>query len=214
MTTVTHTQTVPRMTHLRAYLAGTGATGALIGGAIVVFLSLAAFVTFKGMPFGASGDNQGSTYLGSNPGSSAVSAPRAAAAALRAGPGAVGATAASSASGDGAARGGSDALPAAFAPPGGSIDPTGPTDPSSPITSPASPTSPTTSPDAGRAVTGAVQALGQATGTDLPGQTSGATRQLDDEVNGALNGVGGAVGNPRLGDDVGGAVNGLTGSGN
>jgi hypothetical protein len=210
MTTFTHTQAAPRMTHLRAYLAGTGATGALIGGAIVVFLSLAAFVTFKGMPFGASGDNQGSTYLGSNAGSSAVGAPRAAAAALRAGPGAVAAAAASGASGGGAG-GASDAPPAGFAPPGGSIDPT---DPSSPITSPTSPTPPTVSSDTDRAVTGTVQALGQATGTDLPGQTSGATRQLDDEVNGALDGVGGAVGNPRLGDDVGGAVNGLTGSGN
>ena len=36
--------------HLSAYLAGIGATGALTAGAVVVFLSLATFVAFRGLP--------------------------------------------------------------------------------------------------------------------------------------------------------------------
>ena len=42
-------------THLSAYLAGIGATGSLTAGAVVVFLSLATFVAFKGLPFGGLG---------------------------------------------------------------------------------------------------------------------------------------------------------------
>ena len=52
MTTYTHTASSPRFGHLRAhlpaYLVGIGATAALTAGALVVFLSLAAFVTFNG----------------------------------------------------------------------------------------------------------------------------------------------------------------------
>ena len=67
MSTFTHTASSPRFAHLRAhlpgYLVGIGATAALTAGALVVFLSLAAFVTFNGLPFGASGDDVGSAYL-------------------------------------------------------------------------------------------------------------------------------------------------------
>ena len=65
MTTLSETQpATPRSTHLRAYLAGTGATGALIAGGVIVFLSLAAFVAFKGIPFGGSGGQLRSISVG------------------------------------------------------------------------------------------------------------------------------------------------------
>jgi hypothetical protein len=64
--------------HLSAYLAGVGATGALTAGAVVVFLSLATFVAFRGLPsLTGSSDSSGAAYLTSNTGS-----PQAAAAAL------------------------------------------------------------------------------------------------------------------------------------
>ena len=69
-----------QFSHLRAYLAGTGATGALIAGAAVVLLSLGAFFAFSGhLPFGGS-DNNGSAYVGpkSHPGSTAAGGPAAA----------------------------------------------------------------------------------------------------------------------------------------
>src|SRR5687767_10252247 len=53
-------------THLSAYLAGVGVTGALTAGAVVAFLSLAAFVAFKGLPFVGSSDDAGATYLNSS----------------------------------------------------------------------------------------------------------------------------------------------------
>ena len=40
-----------RNPNVRAYLAGGGATAALIAGAVVVFLGVAAFVGFNGLPF-------------------------------------------------------------------------------------------------------------------------------------------------------------------
>lgn len=64
--------------HLSAYLAGIGATGALTAGAVVVFLSLATFVAFRGLPsLAGSSDSTGAAYLTSNTGG-----PQAAAAAL------------------------------------------------------------------------------------------------------------------------------------
>ena len=83
MTSLAHTASTPRFRqprgHLRAYLAGVGATTALTSGALVVFLSLATFVAFKGLPFGGPGGGGGAAYLGANAG-----APAAAGAALRA----------------------------------------------------------------------------------------------------------------------------------
>jgi hypothetical protein len=83
MTTYTHTSSTRRAGHLRAYLAGAGATAALTAGALVVFLSLAAFVAFNGLPFGGFGDGDGAgeAFLGSSP--SGAAAPATAAAALR-----------------------------------------------------------------------------------------------------------------------------------
>ena len=89
MTSIAHTASAPRLvqprTHLRAYLAGTGATAALTSGALVVFLSVATFVGFKGLPFGGSSHDAGAAYLGSPAGG----APTAAATALAVAPGAV-----------------------------------------------------------------------------------------------------------------------------
>src|SRR6476619_4796531 len=89
MTALAHTASAPRLghlrVHLRAYLAGVGATPALTSAALVAFLSLATFVAFTGVPFGGSSVGGGSAYLGSN----ASAAPTAAAAALGAAPGAV-----------------------------------------------------------------------------------------------------------------------------
>ena len=47
------TPSAPRNGNLRAYLAGGGATAALVAAAVVVFVGVAAFVGFNGLPFGA-----------------------------------------------------------------------------------------------------------------------------------------------------------------
>src|SRR3954451_23357472 len=70
--------------HLRAYLAGTGATGALIAGAVIVFLSLATYVAFNGIPFGGGG-NTGNQFVSAQ----TSGTPAAAATALGAAPGLV-----------------------------------------------------------------------------------------------------------------------------
>src|SRR4051794_33976101 len=89
MPTLTETQAQPpRFIHLRAYLVGTGATGALIAAAVIVFLSLATYVAFNGMPFAGEGGNSGNSYIGVQ----AAGTPTSAAAALRAAPGAVAAS--------------------------------------------------------------------------------------------------------------------------
>src|SRR5436190_21500812 len=87
MTSLTHIRPHPsaRVSHLRAYLAGTGVTGSLIAGAAVVFLTLAAFVAFKGVPFSGSGGGLGNAYIGAR----ATGPPEAAARALAAAPRAV-----------------------------------------------------------------------------------------------------------------------------
>src|SRR3954453_9712547 len=71
--------------HLRAYLAGTGATGALIAGAVIVFLSLATYVAFNGIPFGGNGASSGTSFVGVQTNGT----PAGAAAALAAAPGLV-----------------------------------------------------------------------------------------------------------------------------
>src|SRR6185503_19077287 len=79
MTSLVHAITRPSRlrSHLSPYLAGVGATGALTAGAVVVFLSLATFVAFRGLPsLAGSSDNTGAAYLTSN-----ASGPAAAAAA-------------------------------------------------------------------------------------------------------------------------------------
>ena len=66
MTTLAHSQPT-QGSHLRAhlgsYLIGAGATSAIIAGVVVVFLSMAAFVAFNGLPFGGSNADSGAAYL-------------------------------------------------------------------------------------------------------------------------------------------------------
>ena len=146
--TTPRARTTPRLANLRAhlgaYLVGVGATSALTAGAVVVFLSLAAFVAFNGLPTVAgSSSDAGAAYLSSNGGTP----PAAAAAALgeardaaakgpitgahRGGasfagrPGDRGLAAAKAAGGSGSDRGGS-AGPGGSPGPGGSAGPGGP----------------------------------------------------------------------------------------
>ena len=100
MATFAYAERTPRHSHLRAYLAGVGATAALTAGVLAAFLSLAAFMAFEGLPFGRSSEGPGLTYLGTN----ASTAPSMAAAALKAAPGAV---AKNAVPGDGGASGSS-----------------------------------------------------------------------------------------------------------
>src|SRR2546423_12864892 len=86
MTSLAHTPSSLRPSHLRAYLFGAGATTALTAGALVVFLSLATFVAFKDLPLGGASDDAGAADLDSSTGA----APRAAAGALGGGGGAAG----------------------------------------------------------------------------------------------------------------------------
>lgn len=218
MTAATHTETVPPG-NIRAYLAGTGATAALVAGALVVFLSLAAFVGFKGLPFGGSSE-RGDLYLGSNAGA----APEAAAAALGAAPGAVAAAPVPGAPVGVAVLVAGGGTTAVFTGPNGPSFPHGPNGPGGPDNPPGPcadcpvpppPPGPTVNPDAKRALTGTVQNLDETTGelgldTNLSGATGGLTRSLDDTLGHTLNGVGGLLGRPHLGDNVGRTGNQLT----
>lgn len=55
----TNTDVRTRNFNLRAYLAGGGATVALIAGAVLVFASLGAYVAFEGLPVGGGDDDGG-----------------------------------------------------------------------------------------------------------------------------------------------------------
>jgi hypothetical protein len=184
--------------HLRAYLAGVGATTALTSGALVVFVSLATVVAFKGLPhpFGGWSDNAGAAYLdysstsavarNAAPGSHAASPAtrsggRAAGrdlagriAAARAGP--AGAGPAGGGGGSGRAEPGVATSPGDITPP--------------PV---AGPSPPSTSGPA----TDAVQGVDNAAGTNLSGPTNGVTGAVDGAATnlpGATNGVTGTVG--------------------
>jgi hypothetical protein len=115
------------MRTLRAYLAGTGATGALIAAAVVAFLTLAALVAFNGLPGGEESDEE-SLFVG--PGGGAA---QAAATALAAAPGAVAAVPApvgpGAAGGPLVAGGGPGGGPGGGGPGGGPGSPTAPTPP-------------------------------------------------------------------------------------
>jgi hypothetical protein len=223
MTTLSETQTpTPRFGHLRAYLAGTGATGALVAGVIIVFLSLATFVAFKGMPFGGEGDNSGTRLV-----SVGESAPTAAAAALAAAPGAVaaspvpgapiGAGAAGAVPGvtlvvGGGAGGGDGAgLPGSGGPGDGTVAPGTEVPPPGEIPGPG-----TEDPATPGAVGNVVNDVDRRLGTNLSGGPGGGVVDtVDRTATGTVNDVGGRVGKPGLGntvnDRVNGVVNGLPG---
>ena len=199
---------VSRPTNLRAYLAGTGATAALIGGAVVVFIAVAAFVGFNGLPFGADDSSDATVELIGN-------APEAAAAAAPAA-GAVAATPA--VPGPAATAEILAALPPGTIAPGGPGDPAGPngqgTVPIDPNVSlpPGTPV-PATQPGAVGGVVGGLDNTTQNLGLGnlgLGGLTDGVTAPIDKTLNDTLNGVGGALGNPNLGNDTTGALNDAT----
>lgn len=206
MSTYAHTASRPRFGHLRAhlpaYLVGIGATAALTAGALVVFLSLATFVAFNGLPFGGSSDDVGSAYLDPSP----SVAPASAATALGAAPGAV-ANAAAGSSGAGragsatAAESGSGGSGSGGAPSG---DPAGkaPTE-SGASTSPGQVAVPL--PSTSGPVTDVVQSVDNAAGTNLSGSVGGAAAAVDGVANQAAR----SAGRAGLGGRAGGAVNGV-----
>jgi hypothetical protein len=215
MSTLTETQPDKRISHARAYLAGTGATGALIAGAALVLLSLAAFVAFKGMPFGGSGSSSGSAYVGAEASGPAATA----ATALAGAPGAVAAAPVPGAP-VGAAFGGSG--PGGAGPTGGG--PNTPTDTTVTVPPPGGDTGPgpgTTTEEPG-VLTNTVDQVDRAlcdqgACTGVSNQTDSVTAPADQTATNALNQVGGAAGNNHLGDDVNrtvnDAVNGVLGGG-
>jgi hypothetical protein len=172
------------MGNLRAYLAGTGATGALIAGAVVAFLSIGAIVAFDGFPLGGD-DASGQVSLADQPGGTA---PETAAAALGGAPGGVAASPVG-----GAVLAASIPSLTTTGPAGGSgtlgpgIDGPGET--------------PGTGSDGGP-TTGLVDDVSDTTGLPLQDTTSGLTNTVDQTVNDTLNNVGGAVGNSNLGNNV------------
>jgi hypothetical protein len=208
MSTFTHTASSPRFAHLRAhlpaYLVGIGATAALTAGALVVFLSLAAFMTFNGLPFGGSDDDVGSAYL--DPSTSV--APAAAATGLRQAPGAVArnvagesnglapSSAAAAASGSGGS--GSDRAPSGAATGKAPSGPGGSTSPGE-ITPPIDVALPSTSGPVGNVV----ESIDNAAGTNLSGSAGGAAGAVD----GAAGQGGGAAGRAGLGGQARGAAN-------
>lgn len=185
--------TLPRIGNLRAYLAGTGATGALIAGAVIAFLTIGALVAFDDALLGGD-EATGSAALAGLPGGNA---PETAAAALAATPGGVAGTPA-----------GGSVLAAAL--PGGAPGAGGTAGPSS--SGPDGPGTPTTPSGGGGPLSSAVGTLDDTTGqTGLPpaSPTTGPiTDQVDDAVRNTLNDVGGNAGNPHLGDDVSDGLNG------
>jgi hypothetical protein len=206
MTTYTHAASRQRFRHLRAhlpaYLVGVGATAALTAGALVVFLSLATFVAFNGLPFGGSSDDVGSAYL--DPGPSV--APAAAATALGGAPGAVtndvaagGTRAARSAAAAAADAGGSGGGPS------GAPSGKGRTGPGA-SSSPGEIAPPIAVPSTSGPVGGVVQVVDNAAGTNLSGPAGGAAGAVD----GAASQAGGA-GRAGLGGGAGRAVNSVRG---
>lgn len=194
----------PGHVNLRAYLAGGGASTALIAAAVLAFLTIAALVAFNGLPFAGDGDS-GKARIAGSPGG----APEAAAAAAAAAPGAVAATPAAPTAvapapgGAGSASGGQGGAsgPIATAPPAGGSPPG-----TAPGTSPA-PSGAGSGGVVGGTVGGVEQTAGSI-GLDVPltDATQGVTGPVDQVVGGALNDVDGALGNPGLGDGANGVT--------
>ena len=199
---------------LRTYLAGGTATSALIAGAVIVFVSLATFVAFKGFSDGKDGGgDDGAVVVG------AQGAPEAAAAAVGRAPGAVAATPAAPTAV--APTGAAPATGAAGTTPvtgtqaagdsgsvdGGAVTQT-PTDPTAPAGSGS------TGSGGGGPLDNAVSGVENTTsdlGVDADlGGLHNVTQQLDQTVNDTLNNVGGVLGNPNLGNQVSSGVNNVT----
>jgi hypothetical protein len=171
--------------NLRAYLASTGATGALTAGALTVFLGLAALVGFDDLLLGGGGDSTGTVLLDSG---NSSGAPEAAAAGLAAAPGAVASTPVASGGGAaGAGAGGPGGVPGTAGPGGGQNSPGTPAPGTTPPGAP-----PATPPGGGGpgvlgGTVGAVEDTAGGLGLDLP--LSDLTGPITDPVDRALNDV-------------------------
>ena len=196
----------PSRGNLRAYLAGGGATAALVAGAVVVFLGVAAFVGFNGLPFGADDSPDATVNL-------AAGVPEAAATAAAPTAGAV---AEDPATPSAAAI---DEILASL-PPGATSTIPGVT-PEIPgfegngpggTTPPGTPVPPGTSPGALGNTVGGLENTASDLGVNLPltDATNGITAPVDKALNDTLNGAGGLAGDKQLGDKVTGALNNTT----
>ena len=180
--------------HLRPYLAGVGAMAALTAGAFVVFLSVATFVAFHGLPSGGSSADTGAAYLGLP----ANGAPRAAGAALGGAHAAV--------TSDTALRSPRGGAGSPGAGPGGS---SGQLDraPSAPSVLPSDPVGPPPSPSSTAGpLESAVSYVNQATGPLGVTAPTGPAGTVDGTARGTLNGA-----QPGLGDQVSRTGSGLVG---
>jgi hypothetical protein len=65
MSTIGQTDSRPRRLNLRAFLAGGGATLALVGAAVVAFIGIGALVAFDELPFGGGDDGASVVEIGS-----------------------------------------------------------------------------------------------------------------------------------------------------
>jgi hypothetical protein len=204
MSTLTDTYQPPRIGSISPYLAGTGATSALVAGALVVFLSVAAFVGFNGLPFGGTA-SQGTVRVGTGQ----AGAPEAAALALAGTPVAVAPAPTAAVAPDGTLV---PPAPTATDVPGGAVGPPGGgggggDDPTVP---PPTTTVPGTGP-----VGGIVDGVDNTTGDlgldlGLGDLTDPITRPVDGVLTSTLNGAGSLLGARRLGDGVSGALGGVT----
>jgi hypothetical protein len=213
MSAIAHNPTArAERVNLRAFLAGSGASTALIAAAVVAFLSIATFVAFNGLPFGGGAENSGTVEVGSTP----AGAPEAAAAAAGAAPSAVAATPAAPTalpSPGGEVPGATGTPPGGF-PIDGSPTPTTPPG-SAPGAGPGAPRVPT--PAGSGILGGTVGSLEHNAGNlglnvPLRDLTDPLTGPLDEIVNGTVNTVGSLLGQPKLGDNLGKTVNGVTGA--
>lgn len=197
-----------RNPNVRAYLAGGGATAALVAGAVVVFLGVAAFVGFNGLPFGAADPADGTLNLepGVTQAAATAAAPTAGAVAedpVTPSPDALDEIRAALPPGADSGVAGIDPGTPGFGGPGPTIPGEQP---------PGTPVPPGTAPGPlGTAVGGLEETAGNA-GLDLPltDVTDGVTGPLDQTVNDTVNNVGGLIGDDKLGDKVTGAVNEVT----
>jgi len=181
---------------------------------VVVFVSVAAFVGFNGLPFGSDESPESTVVVTSG-------APLAAATA--AAPTADAVAARPARPSDAAAAEIIAALPPGAAPPSGSArggsgadapntgggtgpGPAPPVDPPGPGPGTAGPG------PLGNAVGGVEDTVNDLSGLDLPlgDLTDDVTKPLDEAVNGTLNGAGGLLGANKLGDKVGNGLEGLT----
>lgn len=175
----------------KAYVAGVGATGALVAAALLAFFSLAALFAFNGLPGGLGATDGGAVSVGAGD----TDVPEVAAALASAAPAAVAAAPAGAGAGaGGGAGGGADSGGPGVGTPGtGGPEGGGPGTGSPAAPAPSSPTAPTTtSGPVSNTVQGLEQTTKDTTGLDLP--LSEATNPITEPLDKTVNQVGGLLG--------------------